>query len=485
MNPQEDTFTNTVTSTYEATLGGPILKDMLWFFGAGRYFDTSDALTSLTNCTNIPYTNGAKETRYEGKLTFSPVQNHTLTGSYIGVKHDDVNYYFTSIPIADLASIYDRQLPQELMAFNYNGVLSIELLPRGLVLEAQVHVRELRRPLPGHRRTARSSATSALGISYNAPIFCGVCGPEKRDNDEFFVKGTYFLSTPGSGSHNIVVGYDNFAGQRLSNNYQSGSNYVLYTFGSGRSVFQGQNVYPVFEPGLTELDYWPVLQASQGSNLRTQSAFVNDSWRLNDRLSFNLGVRYDKNDATDAAGNVTSKDSKFSPRLAATYDVDGQRQPARHGELRAVRRGPAGDAGGQRRDARRQPGRLLLVLRRPGINTGAGPYLTSQQATQKIFDWFAANGCLPNPLAASCKVPQGGAPSIGGVNVQIRDSLVLPEHEGVRASESRATSASRRAAATASTSSAASTGLLRPQEGHDDRQRSRARSATSRTSASS
>src|SRR5436305_6777155 len=30
---------NKLQSEYEGTLGGPIVKDRLWFFGAGRYFD--------------------------------------------------------------------------------------------------------------------------------------------------------------------------------------------------------------------------------------------------------------------------------------------------------------------------------------------------------------------------------------------------------------------------------------------------------------
>ena len=71
------------------------------------------------------------------------------------------------------------------------------------------------------------------------------------------------------------------------------------------------------------MDYWPVLQQAQTNDLRTQSVFLNDMWRLNNRFSFNLGVRYDKNDATDMAGNVTANDSAFSPRLAATFDVKG------------------------------------------------------------------------------------------------------------------------------------------------------------------
>src|SRR5664280_2713808 len=58
VNPQEGRFVNKAIPTFEATLGGPIVKDKVWFFGAGRYFDTSDAVASLTSFTNIGYTSG-------------------------------------------------------------------------------------------------------------------------------------------------------------------------------------------------------------------------------------------------------------------------------------------------------------------------------------------------------------------------------------------------------------------------------------------
>ena len=424
VNPQEGIFVNTVVPTYEATLGGPILKDKAWFFGAGRYFDTSDAIASLTRFTNIGYTSGAKELRYEGKLTLSPFQSHTLTASYTAIKHDDVNYSFAaSIPIADLASIYNRQLPQEQLALNYNGVLT-----NSFFVEAQYSRRKFTFENSGGIYTDPVQGTVirdlSRGVSYNAPIFCGICGPEKRDNNNYLVKGTYFLSTQSLGSHNIVGGYDNFGGQRLSNNYQSGSNFVLYTFGA--SVVQGSNIYPVIPAG-TELDWWPVLQGSQGSDLRTQSAYLNDSWRLSNRLSFNVGVRYDKNDATDAAGNVTSKDSTFSPRLAAIFDVKGDgslRVTASYAKYVAALQETQAGSGATLAGT---PADFYWYYDGPGINTNPnGPFLSPQAALTQVFNWFSAAGCLPNPIAASCKIPQGGAPSIGGVNVQIQNSLASP-----------------------------------------------------------
>ncbi len=166
-------------------------------------------------------------------------------------------------------------------------------------------------------------------------------------------------------------------------------------------------MYPVFEPGLTELDYWPVLEKSQGSDIRTQSAFINDAWRLNDRISFNLGVRWDKNDATDAAGNVTSKDSKFSPRLAATYDIKGNgalRVTASYAKYVAALQETQAGSGATLAGA---PADFYWYYDGPGINTGSGPYLTSQQALAQLFGWFQAAGCLPDPLSAELHGPAG------------------------------------------------------------------------------
>jgi hypothetical protein len=418
-NPQKDTFIDKTVPTYEATLGGPIIKDRVWFFGAGRYYDQSDANSYITRYTNIPYTGGTEELRYEAKLTITPFQNHTLTGSYINVGTEQAGYSFGTI--ADLDSVYTRQLPQELLAVNYNGVITDSLF-----VDAQYSNRKFTFQNSGGRYTDLVKGTQiydlARGVRYNSPVFCGVCGDEKRDNNNYLLKATYFLSTKSLGSHNMVVGYDDFGGQRTANNYQSGSNWVVYT--QTNSVVQGDKIYPVID-AYTELDWWPVLQESQGSDLRTRSFFFNDTWRLNNRLSFNLGLRYDKNDATDAAGNVTSDDSAWSPRLAATWDVTGDGKFRVTGSyaryvaaLQETQAGSGGTLAGS-------PADFWWYYDGPTINGGAGPYKTPQQSLEQLWAWFTARGCLPNPLSTGCTVPLDGA-NISGVNVQIRDSLKSP-----------------------------------------------------------
>ena len=82
------------------------------------------------------------------------------------------------------------------------------------------------------------------------------------------------------------------------------------------------NLFPVIDSS-SYLLYAPIPALSQGSDLKTRSVFVNDTWKLGNNLSFNLGVRWDKNDATDAGGHLVANDSQWSPRLSASYDPKG------------------------------------------------------------------------------------------------------------------------------------------------------------------
>lgn len=429
-NPQEGVFIDNVVPTWEATLGGPILKDKAWFFLAGRYYDTTGSLTGTTTYTGLTYTYGNKEPRYEAKLTLTPFQSHTLTASYVNTETTQEGNFFGTI--MDLASLNDRVLPTELLAINYNGVFS-----DSFYLEAQYSAKNFTFQNSGSKYTDLIKGTLVLDRSrgsarYNSPTFCGVCTPEERNNDDLLFKGTYFLSTKSLGSHNIVAGYDNYGGQRLSNNHQSGSDYRVYGTGA---VIQGSDIYPIFNTGTSTFFYFqPIPTESLGSDVRVQSVFLNDTWRLNNNFSFNLGVRYDRNDATDAGGLVTSTDSAWSPRLAATWDVTGSgklRVTASYAKyVAAIQEGQAGSgytpAGA--------PATYYWYYNGFGatpINTGAGPYLTTEQALNQLWGWFRANGCLSDsnfiqPITPACKIPQAAAPVLPGVNRQIPGSLASP-----------------------------------------------------------
>src|SRR5262249_49521283 len=310
---------------YEATLGGPFWRDHVWFFGSGRFEDTTD--TRTTSFTSVSYPHEIDEKRYQGKLTLTPIASQTVSGNYLKVDTQENGYGFGTF--MDLDSLSNRQLPQEILTVNYNGVITNNFFLEGLYSKRKFSFENSGSLYTDLIKGTLMRDRANGNARYNAPTFCGVCDPEKRDNRDYQIKGTYFLSTPSFGSHNIVLGYDNFSGTRLANNYQSGSNYRVFTTrtiltptGCGTAALPCQDIFPVITPA-SYVYYTPIDTLSKGTDTLTHSVFLNDSWRLSDRLSFNLGVRWDKNDAKDSRGVVTSKDSAFSPRIAAAYDVQG------------------------------------------------------------------------------------------------------------------------------------------------------------------
>ncbi len=56
-----------LNNAYEGTFGGRVIRDRLWFFGAGRY--TKSEATNQTVLTNIPYLSTSTNRRFETKLT--------------------------------------------------------------------------------------------------------------------------------------------------------------------------------------------------------------------------------------------------------------------------------------------------------------------------------------------------------------------------------------------------------------------------------
>ena len=409
-----DTKVDDVVPTYEFTGGGPIRRDHLWFFGAGRVVDRVEGRQTTT--TNLPYTLREEERRYEGKVTFSVNPNHTVRGSYIYRNRDQFNT--SSFTILDLRSLYDRSLPDDLRSFNYTGVLSPNFFVEGTYSN-----RNLKFVNSGATTTDIVDGTLVVDVARNsrywAPTFCGVCGvDEERNNENFVLKGTYFASTRRAGSHNLVFGYDTFNDIRLAENHQSGSDYrILGT----TSLIRDGVVYPSWTPGSTTQIQWnPIDAASLGTAFRTHSLFVNDQWRVTNRITFNAGLRWDKNDGKDSVGTVVAKDSGFSPRFAVTYDPTGDSTwtvNASYGKYIAGLANNIADAGSNGGVA----SSYVFDYFGPAINTDANAPTSSliptDQALQTLWTWFNANGGTTRQVASV---------DIAGVSTRIGDNLQSP-----------------------------------------------------------
>jgi Carboxypeptidase regulatory-like domain len=422
-SPFGEPKTDDVVPTYEFTGGGPIVRNKTWFFGAGRMFDSSVA--NQTGFTNLGYDFGVDEKRFEGKVTQALGTRHSVNFAYTGIRRDENNFAFPAPSnVMDTRSLVNRQLPQDLYSAHYTGTLRSNFF-----LEGQYSRRHFAFEGDGGRFTDLINGTLLLdqqtGATWWAPTFCGVCVPETRDNEDILMKGNYFWSTP-RGSHNMTFGYDTFNDKRRGDNHQSGSDYHVWTT---TSTIQDDVVYPIARTGTsTWIIWWPIQEASKGTNFRTHSLFFNDSWAYSSHLTFSLGLRWDKNHGEDAAGHLVANDSTPSPRLGLVWDPSGTgrwsinasyaKYVAGLNNAIADSSSPAGTAS-----------IFAYFYQGPSINTTAGaPLVTSDVALQQIFDWFSANGGT------------GRAPffvSIPGVQTQIRGSLISPHANEFSAGISR------------------------------------------------
>ena len=407
-----------VVPQYEYTVGGPVFKDRLWFFTAGRWL-TQESGRQLV-ATNIPYTFTNKTRRLEGKVTYSLTSNHKFQGAVTRNSSDQINNTFNTSLSMDARSLSDRQLPDNLWTVNYSGILTNRLF-----VEFRASQREQHFIGSGAKSTDLIDGTLLIdrqrgNTRYWADTFCGVCTPEDRNNEDYFAKGSWFLPTEKAGSHNLVFGFDSFNDIRKANNHQSGSDYrILGTattiVGSGESSV----IYPVFlGNGSTIIQWNPIPIESQGSNVRTYAVFVNDQWRLSDRLTANVGVRWDKNHARDQNGALVANDSAFSPRLGIVWDVTGKQEwsvTASYANYVSSLSQSIADASSPAGN----PQTLQFLYQGPDINPAGTANLTATPAAIKqVFDWYNANG--------GSKLPLNGAPDIPGLTPKIVSSLKAP-----------------------------------------------------------
>src|SRR5262245_34108059 len=382
-----DSNIDLVVPAYEGTFGGPIMKDKLWFFSAGRYQENSTNMNAPF--TGLNYIFGTDDARLEGKVTYAINSRNTAKVSYLDRDVAFTNNSFSTI--MDAASLYDNDNKESLLAANYQTVLS-----KNVFIEAQYSSRKYDNVGTGSKYMDLLKGTPIWDRSrgqarFNAPTFCAVCpnAVDLKDNRDAYAKLNYFLSTRRFGSHSIVTGVDVFNEMRKNNQNSSASSYRVQATGT---VIDGQAIYPIFRTGTTTFVEWlPVFEETKGNNLRTYSGFFNDTWRLNESFSFNLGLRYDKNSTFDQGAKHVGNASSVSPRLGITYDIKGDgKWLANAGFAHYV-----AAFNTQIADAASAAGRqasFSYFYAGPSVNDGPGPYVNSQQALQILFDWFNANG---------------------------------------------------------------------------------------------
>ncbi len=401
---------------YEATFGGYIVRDALWFFAAGRDWSESGADQLATPGqpeAGIPYATSQEETRLEGKLTGSIGPNHRITLSYLDIDNPYENFPNWP-PAVDYAGLTSGNFPQTGVSATYTGVLADNFFLEGLYSKREFSI------------VGGGGVNTELGgspiwdllesVTFNDAWFDAAGPDKKRDNENYYAKASWFVS--GGGTHDLVLGYDHFDDQNTENNRQMASGYAWAPFVDQNYDTPGSPL-TVIEPYGGYIIWGDVLQESVGSHVETKSLYANDTWRINDRLTLNLGLRYDKNDAKDQAGLATIDDYRISPRLSASYDIKGDGKIVvnagfnRYTTSITQNQGTAGSAAGN-------PVYNWYLYAGPEIIAGTPEYPTNPDALDAMFDWFFNVYGGPNNLDLAYYI------SIPGVVPRVGDNLNAP-----------------------------------------------------------
>lgn len=304
---------------YEGTFGGPLRRDQVWFFFAGR---TQSSETSLTLAqTAAPFQQTDDQHRWDLKVTATPLANHTVQAQYMDRSQQR---FAPSLPITiDPTAGDNTNTPGDLFAANWNGVVA-----QRFFATAQ-YSRKTNHPRFGNTSTRLQDSPfltigrmSPGGLHFG-PAYFDRTDPEDRDNNQLTGSVSYFGSRSGWGTHDVKAGFEMFSLILRGGNSQSSTGYLFntdYVSTAGRPLTDaGGRVVPLWMPGTTTVGNTLPTRGAE-LDIRTTAFYLQDRWTLS-RFTFDVGVRYE-HAASEATGGAPSIDAQsFAPRLAASYQL--------------------------------------------------------------------------------------------------------------------------------------------------------------------
>lgn len=274
-----------------AQLSGPIIKDKLFFFASAQRFKrTTDPAGPVSIRDEV-------SPRFNGKLTWQPSQNDTITGTF---QADDYNIIgrvpgaFTFVATDDITN---REDAPELVwggqwkhLFGSNTFSEVKYTGWSGYFDLNPEVN-----LPGHNDVSGQPTVSQGWFFY-------------ADRGRHQVNASITHYAEGFGHHDLKFGVE-VERSKVRSRYGYVGDIFYYDYAG---------VYPTGQYIAYNYGY-----DVQGRNQR-ESLFVQDAWKPGNRLTINAGLRYDFVRGRSPVLDRKLYDTKnLAPRIGAAFDLTG------------------------------------------------------------------------------------------------------------------------------------------------------------------
>ena len=307
---------------YSGTLGGPFIKDHLWFFGAYEYAPTTTPETQLIY-TNETYQQDRKITLWQAKVNWQVTPNHAVEASGNGDPFDGIvrnDYWGTQYTAEPESATAQKQGGETYRGF-YSGILS-----PNLSLEATFATAKSRIDVNQYKTNAtkpyyvfngvKTSMAEAKAPHYDLSkdlYFNGATfdGYVERPRTQANIAVNWYKQMFG-GNHQIKGGID----------YQDLSSDALFAYPDNALYYDDSFDYKTrqFVPNTQEIYDTPAPSSSKG---KIWAFYLQDKMDFG-RLFLNVGVRVDKQSGDSDLGQSVFDATVVAPRISAKWDLTGR-----------------------------------------------------------------------------------------------------------------------------------------------------------------
>jgi outer membrane receptor protein involved in Fe transport len=320
-------FGNNVQSDAGFEVNGPIIRNRLFFFGA---LNPSWETREFKAPAGFPLESlGFVERKrsnlnYSAKATWQIASSHRLDASFFGdPSKGELGPQRISALTAQTTSRYSElgKYGGNNQSVRYDGVLSPTFLIEASFANARNQIEELPAIdewLVIDRRVTPNITTGGIGF-FEA-------GNDSK-NKQFKLKGTNIFA-----GHQLSYGfqYDNVIYSQI--NQRTGP---TFTTSDGRTTATGAQIDIIDDVNFGQI--FRVTRANFNSGRDTDQKyynfFVQDSWKVSDRLTINPGIRYEQQSLSGTLVQDFQLKNNWAPRVGVIYDVLGNGRSKLYGNF--------------------------------------------------------------------------------------------------------------------------------------------------------